>query len=69
MGNLRVIEKKKIAYLSSYPPRECGIATFTKDLVESIDRTRKYKLSTIIAMNEQEGIYNYDKRVAKLSAL
>jgi len=35
--------RKRVAYLSTYPPRECGIATFTKDLVTSIDELGEYK--------------------------
>jgi len=27
--------KKKVAFISSFPPRRCGIATFTSDLIES----------------------------------
>ncbi|MFD2147619.1 hypothetical protein [Mucilaginibacter antarcticus] len=26
----------KIAYISTYPPRECGIATFNQNLVKAI---------------------------------
>lgn len=31
-------EKDQVLFISSYPPRECGIATFTQDLVHSLDR-------------------------------
>ena len=27
-----------IVYLSTYPPRECGIATFTRNLTTAIDK-------------------------------
>ena len=53
---------KRIGYLSSYPPRECGIANFTKDLIDAISEINDFKHS-IIAINEKGGIYDYDRRV------
>ncbi len=38
-------------FLSSFPPRECGIATFTKDVVDSYDR-RYLGASEVIAIEE-----------------
>ena len=57
------IEKNKIAYISSYPPRECGIATFTKNLVIATNKLKTMRKPIIVAMNEGETIYNYDKMV------
>jgi glycosyltransferase involved in cell wall biosynthesis len=53
---------KQIAYLSSYPPRECGIATFTKDLVDTIEELYGFNPS-VLAINEKGVIYDYDGRV------
>jgi glycosyltransferase involved in cell wall biosynthesis len=53
---------KRIGYLSTFPPRECGIANFTKDLIDAIDELDGPKPS-IIAINEKGAIYNYDRRV------
>ena len=61
-----VVKKNKsfILYLSTYPPRECGIATFTKDLTTSMDKKFNPNLkSRILAVNENgSSIYNYDKK-------
>jgi polysaccharide biosynthesis protein PslF len=54
--------EKRIAYLSSYPPRECGIANFTKDLIASITDLEGFKYS-IIAVNEKGALYDYDRHV------
>lgn len=49
-------------FVSTYTPRECGIATFTKDLVDSVDRLDRFRLG-VVAVNEPEAIYSYDERV------
>ena len=56
-------DAKRIAYVSTYPPRECGIANFTKDLIDAIDRLHEFRPARVIAINEEGAIYNYDRRV------
>jgi glycosyltransferase involved in cell wall biosynthesis len=63
LHNVSSVPEKRVAYLSTYPPRECGIATFTKDLLDAIDELNKLRPSAVIAVNEKETIYNYDRRV------
>lgn len=50
----------RIAFLGSYPPRECGIGTFTYDLVNAYDAIDPSRLSTVIAVNEYGQLYDYD---------
>ncbi len=54
-----------VLYMSSYPPRECGIATYTRDLVRAIDKKFSPCLeSKILAINENgSSIYNYCSKV------
>ena len=52
-----------IAFLGTYTPRECGIATFTKDLIDSIDCLGTFAPARVISVNEIETIYDYDSRV------
>lgn len=42
---------KRIAYLSTYLPRECGLSTFTHDLAEAIDTLGVFAHPTVIAMH------------------
>jgi len=56
---------RNIAFLSTYPPRECGLATFTEDLVNEIDKVSLVRSSVVAVTNTEE--YT-DPRVAfKLS--
>ncbi len=62
--NGNISQKSKFCFLSNFPPRECGIATFTRDLSFAMDKRFNPKLkSQVVALNEDSGIYNYDKRV------
>jgi hypothetical protein len=51
---LAVVSVPRTLFLGSFPPRECGIATFTKDVVDSFDRAF-HTSSEIIAIDEPGG--------------
>lgn len=54
----------RVAYLSTYLPRRCGIAAFTHELITAIDRYTNHLAPAIaIAMNDGDSIYNYGPRV------
>ena len=57
--------KNSIIFLATFPPRECGIATFTRDLITAFNK--KYNPITkakIIALNENSSAhYNYPSAV------
>tara|TARA_Y100000310_G_scaffold345268_1_gene463254 strand:- start:11289 stop:13520 length:2232 start_codon:yes stop_codon:yes gene_type:complete len=54
-----------ILYMGTFPPRECGIATFTRDLTRAIDKKFAPSIkSKILAMNNDvTNIYNYSEDV------
>lgn len=54
-----------VLYVASYPPRECGIATFTKRLTTAIDKEINPEIkSKICAINSNgSSIYNYPRKV------
>lgn len=58
-------EQDIILFVGTYPPRECGIATFTRDLTDAIDKKFFPFLKTkILSMNNNGvNIYNYPKKV------
>lgn len=58
----------KIANISTYPPRECGIGTFTQNLLHSLmdaDQSRSIS-GFVVAISDHEQIYPYPSEV-KLS--
>ena len=46
-------------YVSSYIPRRCGIATYTKDLTSAINSLNPESLAEIIAMNDVDESYDF----------
>jgi glycosyltransferase involved in cell wall biosynthesis len=54
----------KTCFFANYPPKECGIATFTKHLATAMDKKWNPKVkSRVIAINEEGSFYNYNKKV------
>ena len=61
------VKNPSILYVSSFPPRECGIATFTQDLTNAMDKEFSPEIkSKILAINDNgTSIYNYPRKVTK----
>lgn len=57
----------KVAYIASFPPRECGIATFTQNLMRAIslngEASHSKDSSIVIALNDNGKNYRYPKSV------
>lgn len=59
------LHKVRIMYVSTYPPRECGIAAYTAHLVDATSTfcSRAVASPTVIALNDKGGLYDYEVRV------
>ncbi len=57
----------KIAFVGTYPPRQCGIGTFTNNLLKSVAANlpeEEFESSTsVIAINDTEEGYDYPREV------
>ena len=53
-------KKLNILFLSTYPPRACGIATFTQDLLNALEKTGRINAS-VMAINDSD--YSYPENV------
>ena len=56
--------KIEILFVTSYPPRECGIATYSQDLIKSLNNKFSNSLSIKVCAMESNGItYSYPDEV------
>jgi polysaccharide biosynthesis protein PslF len=66
-----LVARPPMAMLSSFPPRECGIATFARDVLDAVDSVSHLRNLTrlgnvspwVIAMNEAGQSYEYSSQV------
>jgi len=54
---------KRVAFIGNYQPRQCGIATFTTDLCESLADEYENTACIAIPVNDTEAGYEYPPRV------
>ncbi len=56
-------KRLRVAFVSSYPPRECGIATFTHDLASATRDAGEDVQISVVAINEAGGLHPYPSEV------
>lgn len=54
---------KKVAFISSYKPRKCGIATFTSDLIENVAATSKGQFEPLVVAMRADTALQYNEPV------
>jgi glycosyltransferase involved in cell wall biosynthesis len=55
--------KKKVAFISSFPPRKCGIATFTSDLIKNTGMAAKGQFEPLVVAMRSDNKLKYDEPV------
>jgi len=59
------MNKIKPAYISTYPPTECGIATFTRDLLTSVQKYMPFSRPVVLAIKRAGEIEPYGRIVRR----
>jgi len=58
------LSNRNIVFISTSLPRECGIATFTQDLIDQFEHMRGFNKPRVIALNNNE-TYDYGDQVLR----
>lgn len=63
LGGHQLNKQLKVLFIGTYVPKECGIATFTSDLLHSVSGEGNGVHCEVIALNDPSETYNYPEEV------
>ena len=58
----------KVALIGTYPPRQCGVATFTADIVEQVGIHHSEIALSVYALETGDGVHGYPQGVVAIDA-
>jgi glycosyltransferase involved in cell wall biosynthesis len=62
-----VLNRSNVAYVATYPPAQCGIATFTSDLLAATERFTPFCEPQVVAVEEEGQAHRYDPHRVKIT--